>query len=150
MGKLGILLVILSIMWRLRCSTETAKVFGEPKKPGHTTSKGHKNCNLMLNLQLGIRYCIGKHASIVRDLKPSNFNPKYKFWTRFPGRIEQNATPLELPQRLHEVLVSNAFWVWLEVQWTMDRGWDEILQIELADAVESGAGAQEYQNMDCT
>ncbi|CAB4298469.1 unnamed protein product [Prunus armeniaca] len=51
-------------------STETTQVPGEPKKLGHTISKGHKNCDLMLNLQLGIRYCIGKHASIVRDLKP--------------------------------------------------------------------------------
>lgn len=29
---------------------------GEPKKPGQTISKGHKNYDLMLNLQLGIRY----------------------------------------------------------------------------------------------
>ncbi|KAB2629076.1 phosphatidylinositol 4-phosphate 5-kinase 1-like [Pyrus ussuriensis x Pyrus communis] len=56
---------------------------GEPKKPGQTISKGHKNYDLMLNLQLGIRYSIGKHASIVRDLKPSDFDPKEKFWTRF-------------------------------------------------------------------
>ncbi|CAL2254792.1 unnamed protein product [Prunus armeniaca] len=55
MGKLGILLVILSIMWRLQCSIESAQVSSEPKKPGHTISKGHKNCDLTLNLQLGIR-----------------------------------------------------------------------------------------------
>ncbi|CAL9005479.1 unnamed protein product, partial [Prunus brigantina] len=48
-----------------------------------------------------------------------------------------------------EVLVSNTFWVWLEVQWTMVQGWDEILQIELADVVESGSGALGYQNMGC-
>ncbi len=29
---------------------------GEAKKPGQTISKGHKNYDLMLNLQLGIRY----------------------------------------------------------------------------------------------
>ncbi|KAF5942336.1 hypothetical protein HYC85_019978 [Camellia sinensis] len=57
---------------------------GEVKKPGHTISKGHKNYDLMLNLQLGIRYSIGKHASILRDLKPSDFDPNEKFWTRFP------------------------------------------------------------------
>ncbi|KAL6984454.1 Phosphatidylinositol 4-phosphate 5-kinase 1 [Sarracenia purpurea var. burkii] len=56
----------------------------EGKKPGHTISKGHKNYDLMLNLQLGIRYSVGKHASIVRDLKPSDFDPREKFWTRFP------------------------------------------------------------------
>ncbi|XP_044510621.1 phosphatidylinositol 4-phosphate 5-kinase 1-like [Mangifera indica] len=57
---------------------------GEVKKPGQTISKGHKNYELMLNLQLGIRYSVGKHASILRDLKPSDFDPKEKFWTRFP------------------------------------------------------------------
>ncbi|VVA13672.1 PREDICTED: phosphatidylinositol 4-phosphate [Prunus dulcis] len=65
---------------------------GEPKKPGQTISKGHKNYDLMLNLQLGIRYSIGKHASIVRDLKPSDFDPKEKFWTRFPPE-GSNKTP---------------------------------------------------------
>lgn len=30
---------------------------GEVKKPGQIVSKGHKNYDLMLNLQLGIRYC---------------------------------------------------------------------------------------------
>ncbi|CAB4268733.1 unnamed protein product [Prunus armeniaca] len=55
----------------------------------------------------------------------------------------------QLPQRLHEVLVSNTFWVWLEVQWTMVQEWDEILQIKLDDVIESGAGALGYQNMGC-
>ncbi|KAH9603441.1 hypothetical protein KSS87_015743 [Heliosperma pusillum] len=50
----------------------------EAKKPGQTISKGHKNYDLMLNLQLG------KHSSILRDLKPRDFDPKEKFWTRFP------------------------------------------------------------------
>jgi len=31
---------------------------GDVKKPGHTVSKGHMNYDLMLNLQLGIRYLI--------------------------------------------------------------------------------------------
>ncbi|KAK6938457.1 MORN motif [Dillenia turbinata] len=57
---------------------------GEAKKPGQTISKGHKNYDLMLNLQLGIRYSVGKHASILRELKPADFDPKEKFWTRFP------------------------------------------------------------------
>ncbi|KAL6962100.1 1-phosphatidylinositol-4-phosphate 5-kinase [Sarracenia purpurea var. burkii] len=57
---------------------------GEAKKPGQTISKGHKNYDLMLNLQLGIRYSVGKHASILRELKPGDFDPKEKFWTRFP------------------------------------------------------------------
>ncbi|KAI3672973.1 hypothetical protein L6452_39078 [Arctium lappa] len=57
---------------------------GEAKKPGQMISKGHKNYDLMLNLQLGIRYSVGKHASILRALKSNDFDPKEKFWTRFP------------------------------------------------------------------
>ncbi|XP_061357970.1 phosphatidylinositol 4-phosphate 5-kinase 2-like [Gastrolobium bilobum] len=56
----------------------------EVKRPGQTISKGHKNYDLMLNLQLGIRYSVGKEASILRELKPGDFDPKEKFWTRFP------------------------------------------------------------------
>ncbi|WRX31430.1 Phosphatidylinositol-4-phosphate 5-kinase [Theobroma cacao] len=66
---------------------------GEIKKPGQTISKGHKNYDLMLNLQLGIRYSVGKHASILRDLKPSDFDPKEKFWTRFPAEGSKLTPP---------------------------------------------------------
>ncbi|OVA10602.1 Phosphatidylinositol-4-phosphate 5-kinase [Macleaya cordata] len=57
---------------------------GEVKKPGQTISKGHKNYDLMLNLQLGIRYSAGKHATILRELRPADFDPREKYWTRFP------------------------------------------------------------------
>ncbi|WOL14200.1 phosphatidylinositol 4-phosphate 5-kinase 1-like [Canna indica] len=57
----------------------------EAKKPGQTISKGHKNYDLMLNLQLGIRYSIGRPGSAqLRELRPSDFDPMEKFWTRFP------------------------------------------------------------------
>ncbi|XP_022993175.1 phosphatidylinositol 4-phosphate 5-kinase 1-like [Cucurbita maxima] len=69
------------------CSTNDAK------KPGHTISKGHKNYELMLNLQQGIRYSIGKHASILRNLKTSDFDPKEKFWTRFPPEGSKTTPP---------------------------------------------------------
>ncbi|CAM9002328.1 unnamed protein product [Rhodiola kirilowii] len=65
----------------------------EVKKPGQTVSKGHKNYELMLNLQLGIRYTVGKHASVSRDLKPSDFEPKEKFWTRFPPEGSKTTPP---------------------------------------------------------
>ncbi|KAF9599889.1 hypothetical protein IFM89_001835 [Coptis chinensis] len=57
---------------------------GEGKKQGQMISKGHKNYDLMLNLQLGIRYSVGKHASVVRQLRQADFDPREKFWTRFP------------------------------------------------------------------
>ncbi|XP_057490584.1 phosphatidylinositol 4-phosphate 5-kinase 1-like [Actinidia eriantha] len=66
---------------------------GEVKKPGQTIAKGHKNYDLMLDLQLGIRYSVGKHASILRELKPSDFDPKEKFWTRFPSEGSKVTPP---------------------------------------------------------
>ncbi|KAB1208898.1 Phosphatidylinositol 4-phosphate 5-kinase 1 [Morella rubra] len=59
-------------------------VNGDIKKPGQMISKGHKNYDLMLNLQLGIRYSVGKHVSIRRELRAGDFDPNEKFWTRFP------------------------------------------------------------------
>ncbi|RAL41606.1 unnamed protein product [Cuscuta campestris] len=57
---------------------------GKGKKPGQSISKGHKDYDLMLNLQLGISFSVGKHALVSRELKPSDFDPKEKFWTKFP------------------------------------------------------------------
>ncbi|XP_031373538.1 phosphatidylinositol 4-phosphate 5-kinase 1-like [Punica granatum] len=66
---------------------------GEAKKPGQTISKGHKNYDLMLNLQLGIRYSVGKHGSVPRELRQSDFDPKEKFWTRFPPEGSKTTPP---------------------------------------------------------
>ncbi|KAL5076596.1 hypothetical protein RYX36_015580 [Vicia faba] len=65
----------------------------EVKRPGETISKGHKNYDLMLNLQLGIRHSVGKEASISRELKPSDFDSKEKFWTRFPSEGSKITPP---------------------------------------------------------
>jgi 1-phosphatidylinositol-4-phosphate 5-kinase len=65
----------------------------EVKRPGQTISKGHKNYELMLNLQLGIRYTVGKEASKLRELKSSDFDPKEKFWTRFPSEGSKITPP---------------------------------------------------------
>ncbi|XP_050205451.1 phosphatidylinositol 4-phosphate 5-kinase 2-like [Mercurialis annua] len=54
------------------------------KKPGLPVSKGHKNYDLMINLQLGIRYYVGKHDLLMRELRQTDFDSKEKFWTRFP------------------------------------------------------------------
>ncbi|THU45206.1 hypothetical protein C4D60_Mb02t15410 [Musa balbisiana] len=66
----------------------------EAKKPGQTISKGHKNYDLMLNLQLGIRYSIGKPGSTqLRELRPADFDPMEKFWTRFPPEGSKTTPP---------------------------------------------------------
>ncbi|KAJ6809181.1 putative phosphatidylinositol 4-phosphate 5-kinase 1 [Iris pallida] len=72
-------------MQRIGRSPSCFKMGGEVKKPGHTISKGHKNYDLMLNLQLGITYSVGKATvTQTRGLRPEDFDPREKYWTRFP------------------------------------------------------------------
>ncbi|XP_062202797.1 phosphatidylinositol 4-phosphate 5-kinase 6-like [Phragmites australis] len=64
------------------------------KKQGETISKGHKNYELMLNLQLGIRHAVGRQsAPNSLDLKASAFDPKEKVWTRFPPEGSKHTPP---------------------------------------------------------
>ncbi|KAL3534620.1 hypothetical protein ACH5RR_003081 [Cinchona calisaya] len=66
----------------------------EVKQQGETISKGHKNYELMLNLQLGIRHSVGKPCPPPSlDLKPSAFDPKEKYWIRFPPEGSKNTPP---------------------------------------------------------
>ncbi|XP_068659232.1 phosphatidylinositol 4-phosphate 5-kinase 6-like isoform X3 [Aristolochia californica] len=66
----------------------------EMKKQGETISKGHKNYELMLNLQLGIRHSVGKCAPATSlDLKASAFDPKEKVWTKFPPEGSKHTPP---------------------------------------------------------
>ncbi|XP_010547360.1 PREDICTED: phosphatidylinositol 4-phosphate 5-kinase 6-like [Tarenaya hassleriana] len=65
-----------------------------PKKQGQTISKGHKNYELMLNLQLGIRHSVGRPAPATSlDLKASAFDPKEKVWTKFPPEGSKHTPP---------------------------------------------------------
>ncbi|PNT65470.1 hypothetical protein BRADI_4g43037v3 [Brachypodium distachyon] len=64
------------------------------KKQGETISKGHRNYELMLNLQLGIRHAVGRQsAPNSLDLKSSAFDPKEKVWTRFPPEGSKHTPP---------------------------------------------------------
>ncbi|KAK3124391.1 hypothetical protein QOZ80_7BG0585930 [Eleusine coracana subsp. coracana] len=47
----------------------------------------------MLNLQLGIRHAVGKQGPIVLDLKSSAFDPKEKYWTKFPPEGSKYTPP---------------------------------------------------------
>ncbi|MED6161447.1 hypothetical protein PIB30_060840 [Stylosanthes scabra] len=68
--------------------------FKPPKRQGETISKGHKNYELMLNLQLGIRHAVGRPApSTSLDLKSSAFDPKEKVWTKFPSEGSKYTPP---------------------------------------------------------
>ncbi|KAF3782382.1 Phosphatidylinositol 4-phosphate 5-kinase 6 [Nymphaea thermarum] len=66
----------------------------EVKRQGETIAKGHKNYELMLNLQLGIRHSVGKPGpSNSRDLRASDFDPKEKVWTKFPPEGSKHTPP---------------------------------------------------------
>ncbi|CAM0942742.1 unnamed protein product [Alopecurus aequalis] len=65
------------------------------RRPGKTISKGHKNYQLMLNLQLGIRYAVGKS---MRELRRADFDPGEKFWTRFPPAGSRLTPPHPSPE----------------------------------------------------
>ncbi|XP_015876233.2 phosphatidylinositol 4-phosphate 5-kinase 6 isoform X1 [Ziziphus jujuba] len=64
------------------------------KRQGVTISKGHKNYDLMLNLQLGIRHSVGRPAPATSlDLKASAFDPREKVWTKFPPEGSKYTPP---------------------------------------------------------
>ncbi|KAK8929028.1 Phosphatidylinositol 4-phosphate 5-kinase 6 [Platanthera zijinensis] len=65
------------------------------RKQGETISKGHKNYELMLNLQLGIRHAVGKQPGqpTSLDLKSSAFDPREKVWTKFPPEGTKHTPP---------------------------------------------------------
>lgn len=48
---------------------------------------------LMKGCDFVIRYSVGKHASVVRELKQADFDPKEKFWTRFPPEGTKTTPP---------------------------------------------------------
>ncbi|KAL9239935.1 hypothetical protein vseg_014206 [Gypsophila vaccaria] len=64
------------------------------KRQGVTICKGHKNYELMLNLQLGIRHSVGRPGPPLKpELKSSAFAPSEKVWTRFPPEGSKNTPP---------------------------------------------------------
>ncbi|CAI9759090.1 unnamed protein product [Fraxinus pennsylvanica] len=64
------------------------------KRQGDTICKGHRNYDLMLNLQLGIRHSVGRPGPCPSlDLKPSAFDPKEKYWTKFPSEGSKHTPP---------------------------------------------------------
>ncbi|KAH7425661.1 hypothetical protein KP509_11G065000 [Ceratopteris richardii] len=56
----------------------------EVKKPGETIIKGHRSYDLMLNLQLGIRYSVGKFDNAKPVLDHNDFGHRARIWMKFP------------------------------------------------------------------
>ncbi|WOL18959.1 phosphatidylinositol 4-phosphate 5-kinase 9 [Canna indica] len=70
------------------------KLMKDIKKPGETIIKGHRSYDLMLSLQLGIRYTVGKITPIQRrEVRASDFGPRASFWMNFPKEGSQLTPP---------------------------------------------------------
>ncbi|KAM0916098.1 hypothetical protein ACQ4PT_010395 [Festuca glaucescens] len=62
-----------------------SKMMRDIKRPGEAIIKGHRSYDLMLCLQLGIRYTVGKITPIERrEVRASDYGPKASFWMNFP------------------------------------------------------------------
>ncbi|KAL7594221.1 hypothetical protein Lser_V15G28360 [Lactuca serriola] len=66
------------------------KLVREVKRPGEAIIKGHRSYDLMLSLQLGIRYTVGKITPVQkREVRVSDFGPRASFWMQFPKEGSQ-------------------------------------------------------------
>nr|XP_043627884.1 phosphatidylinositol 4-phosphate 5-kinase 9-like [Erigeron canadensis]XP_043627892.1 phosphatidylinositol 4-phosphate 5-kinase 9-like [Erigeron canadensis] len=66
------------------------KIVKEVKRPGEAIIKGHRSYDLMLSLQLGIRYTVGKITPVQkREVRTSDFGPRASFWMQFPKEGSQ-------------------------------------------------------------
>ncbi|CAA0829711.1 Phosphatidylinositol 4-phosphate 5-kinase 9 [Striga hermonthica] len=64
------------------------------KRVGEQIIKGHRSYDLMLSLQLGIRYTVGKITPIHRrEVRAADFGPRASFWMSFPKEGSQLTPP---------------------------------------------------------
>ncbi|CAH8259941.1 unnamed protein product [Arabidopsis lyrata] len=76
-----------------RAKRKHKRLVKEAKKPGEVVIKGHRSYDLMLSLQLGIRYTVGKITPIQRrQVRTADFGPRASFWMNFP-RAGSTMTP---------------------------------------------------------
>ncbi|KAK3036393.1 hypothetical protein RJ639_032162 [Escallonia herrerae] len=77
-----------------RAKRRQKKLVKEVKRPGEAIIKGHRSYDLMLSLQLGIRYTVGKITPIQRrEVRVSDFGPRASFWMNFPKEGSQLTPP---------------------------------------------------------
>ncbi|KVH90510.1 MORN motif-containing protein [Cynara cardunculus var. scolymus] len=66
------------------------KLVKDVKRPGEAIIKGHRSYDLMLSLQLGIRYTVGKITPVQkREVRTADFGPRASFWMNFPKEGSQ-------------------------------------------------------------
>ncbi|XP_021910767.1 phosphatidylinositol 4-phosphate 5-kinase 9-like [Carica papaya] len=77
-----------------RAKRRQKKLAKEVKRPGEAIIKGHRSYDLMLSLQLGIRYTVGKITPIQRrEVRAVDFGPRASFWMNFPKEGSQLTPP---------------------------------------------------------
>lgn len=77
-----------------RTKRRQKKLAKEVKRPGEAIIKGHRSYDLMLSLQLGIRYTVGKITPVQRrEVRASDFGPRASFWMNFPKDGSQLTPP---------------------------------------------------------
>ncbi|XP_021774564.1 phosphatidylinositol 4-phosphate 5-kinase 9-like isoform X2 [Chenopodium quinoa] len=77
-----------------RAKRRQRKLAKDVKRPGEAIIKGHRSYDLMLSLQLGIRYTVGKITPIQRrEVRASDFGPRASFWMNFPKEGSQLTPP---------------------------------------------------------
>ncbi|XP_022767259.1 phosphatidylinositol 4-phosphate 5-kinase 9-like isoform X2 [Durio zibethinus] len=77
-----------------RAKRRQKKLAKEVKRPGETIIKGHRSYDLMLSLQLGIRYTVGKITPVLRrEVRASDFGPRASFWMNFHKEGSQLTPP---------------------------------------------------------
>ncbi|KAL0338518.1 UNVERIFIED_CONTAM: Phosphatidylinositol 4-phosphate 5-kinase [Sesamum angustifolium] len=95
----GVLISELVLSNRFSPSSRRAKrrqkrLAREIKRPGEQIIKGHRSYDLMLSLQLGIRYTVGKITPIQRrEVRATDFGPRASFWMNFPKEGSQLTPP---------------------------------------------------------
>ncbi|KAJ6331281.1 hypothetical protein OIU76_009789 [Salix suchowensis] len=76
-----------------RTKRRQKKLAKDVKRPGEAIIKGHRSYDLMLSLQLGIRYTVGKITPVQRrEVRASDFGPRASFWMNFP-KVGSQLTP---------------------------------------------------------
>ncbi|GLT25748.1 hypothetical protein SLA2020_008580 [Shorea laevis] len=77
-----------------RAKRRQKRLAKEVKRPGETIIKGHRSYDLMLSLQLGIRYTVGKITPVQRrEVRAADFGPRASFWMNFPKEGSQLTPP---------------------------------------------------------
>ncbi|KAK6152356.1 hypothetical protein DH2020_014991 [Rehmannia glutinosa] len=80
-----------SSRWAKRREKRLAR---EIKRVGEQIIKGHRSYDLMLSLQLGIRYTVGKITPVHRrEVRTTDFGSRASFWMTFPKEGSQLTPP---------------------------------------------------------